>query len=180
MDFLAAAGTLDNALPRELYLSICANSTSGRKLTSAARKRRFEVIVVETAPSYSGHKTALTLAKANVETTLVTDSAIFALMARVNKVIIGTHGGIVLFFFFFFSCYHSFFHSSCFASGVCRSRISSLHPTLSTVMANGGLIAPAGTHMLAQVLLALATFSLASFLIESDYLSRRPSTTPSP
>jgi hypothetical protein len=72
-------------------------------LTSAARKRRFEVIVVETAPSYSGHKTALTLAKANVETTLVTDSAIFALMARVNKVIIGTHGGIVLFFFFFSS-----------------------------------------------------------------------------
>lgn len=31
------------------------------------------------------------LANANIETTLITDSAVFAIMSRVNKVIIGTH-----------------------------------------------------------------------------------------
>lgn len=33
---------------------------------------------------------AVDLAKANISTTLIPDSAIFAMMARVNKVIIGT------------------------------------------------------------------------------------------
>jgi translation initiation factor eIF-2B subunit beta len=34
---------------------------------------------------------ALRLGQAGIETTLITDSAIFAVMSRVNKVIIGTH-----------------------------------------------------------------------------------------
>lgn len=38
-----------------------------------------------------GHKLAADLATANIATTLIPDSAIFAMMARVNKVIIGTH-----------------------------------------------------------------------------------------
>lgn len=38
-----------------------------------------------------GHKLAADLAGAHISTTLIPDSAIFAMMARVNKVIIGTH-----------------------------------------------------------------------------------------
>ena len=49
-----------------------------------------QVIVAENAPSYSGHQLAANLAMAKISTTVIPDSAIFALMARVNKVIIGT------------------------------------------------------------------------------------------
>lgn len=34
---------------------------------------------------------AVNLAKANIKTTLISDAAVFAMMSRVNKVIIGTH-----------------------------------------------------------------------------------------
>lgn len=40
---------------------------------------------------FQGHKLAADLAEAQISTTLIPDSAIFAMMARVNKVIIGTH-----------------------------------------------------------------------------------------
>ena len=56
-----------------------------------------------------GHELAKNLAKAKIQTTLITDTAIFAMMSRVNKVIIGTH----------------------------------------TVLANGGLKAVAGSHLVA-------------------------------
>ena len=49
-----------------------------------------QVIVAECAPHYSGQEMAVSLAKAKIHTTLITDSAIFAMMARVNKVIVGT------------------------------------------------------------------------------------------
>lgn len=51
-----------------------------------------------------------TLTKAHIKTTLISDAAIFAMMSRVNKVIIGTH----------------------------------------TVVANGGLRAITGSHVVAQ------------------------------
>lgn len=43
---------------------------------------------------------AVELSKAGISTTLISDSAIFAMMARINKVIVGTHvvmanGGLV-------------------------------------------------------------------------------------
>ena len=38
-----------------------------------------------------GQEFAVSLAKAGVETTVINDSAVFAIMSRVNKVIIGTH-----------------------------------------------------------------------------------------
>lgn len=34
---------------------------------------------------------AASLAKSNIKTTVIPDSAVFAMMSRVNKVIIGTH-----------------------------------------------------------------------------------------
>ena len=33
----------------------------------------------------------MSLAKSGIETTVINDSAVFAIMSRVNKVIIGTH-----------------------------------------------------------------------------------------
>ena len=67
----------------------------------AAKTIFFEVVVCESAPSYSGQLTAKTLAdKCGISTTLIPDAAVFALMSRVDKVIIGTHaimanGGLV-------------------------------------------------------------------------------------
>lgn len=42
--------------------------------------------MAEAAPRYDGHKMARKLADAGVQTTLIADSAVFAMMARVNKV----------------------------------------------------------------------------------------------
>ena len=62
--------------------------------------------MAEAAPSMAGHVMAASLAEAEIPTTVINDSAIFAMMVRVNKVILPCHA----------------------------------------VMANGGLIANAGTH----------------------------------
>jgi len=74
----------------EIILTIGRSKTVERFLKNAARTRKFEVIVAEAAPDFSGHQMATNLAKAKINTTVITDSAIFAMMARVNKVIIGT------------------------------------------------------------------------------------------
>ena len=76
---------------------------------AAAKKRKFQVIVCEGAPHFGGHSMAKSLAKAGIETTVIHDSAVFAIMARVNKVLLPAHA----------------------------------------VLANGGLIAPSGSHLVA-------------------------------
>ena len=58
------------------------------------------MIVCETAPSFVGHTTAENLVKEGINTTLVPDAAVFALMSRVDKVIFSAHaimanGGLV-------------------------------------------------------------------------------------
>ncbi|KAG2375255.1 hypothetical protein C9374_009878 [Naegleria lovaniensis] len=78
-------------------------------LAAAIKGKEFDVIVTENAPSYSGHQMVLKLSKAGIKTTLISDASVFAIMDRVNKVVIGTHA----------------------------------------VMANGGLVAPSGTHLVA-------------------------------
>lgn len=60
----------------------------------------FEVFVAETGNGYRGHKMAMDLAKIGIDTTVITDSAIFGLMSRVNKVLIGAkavmaNGGVL-------------------------------------------------------------------------------------
>lgn len=72
----------------------------------AAEKRDFQVVVAEGAPSFYGVAMARQLAEAGVHATAITDSAIFAMMARVNKVVV----------------------------------------TADSLLANGGVLAPAGTH----------------------------------
>ena len=76
----------------EIILTIGKSRTVERFLR-AASKRSFQVIVAERAPWYDGHEMAARLASVPIDTTVITDSAIFAMMARVNKVIIGTHAG---------------------------------------------------------------------------------------
>ncbi|CAD5118700.1 DgyrCDS7382 [Dimorphilus gyrociliatus] len=57
-----------------------------------ARKQiEFQVIVVEDAPKFNGQKMAAELAQSKIKTTVINDSAAFSIMARVNKVFIGTH-----------------------------------------------------------------------------------------
>lgn len=60
-------------------------------LKAAAHHRNYTVIVAETAPSYEGRNMAKSLSSAGISTFLVPDSSIFALMSRVNKVILGAH-----------------------------------------------------------------------------------------
>jgi len=69
-------------------------------LLAVSKERTIEVIVCEAAPDFSGHEFAVSLASSGCKTTLVSDAAIFAMMARVNKVIIGAHavmanGGVI-------------------------------------------------------------------------------------
>jgi len=93
----------------DVVLTLGKSRTVETFLKRAAKKASFEVIVSECAPFRHGHDLAKNLAKAKIQTTLITDTAIFAMMSRVNKVVIGTH----------------------------------------TVLANGGLKAIAGSHLVA-------------------------------
>ena len=68
--------------------------------TAAVKKRKFQVIVCEGAPHFGGHTMAKKLAEAGIDTTVIHDAAIFAIMARVNKVLLPAHavlanGGLV-------------------------------------------------------------------------------------
>lgn len=74
-----------------MILTLGHSSTVERFLKQAALKRKFTVIVAETAPSLSGAQHAKALKKAGIDTILVPDSNIFALMSRVTKVVLGAH-----------------------------------------------------------------------------------------
>ncbi|KAK3586345.1 hypothetical protein CHS0354_038325 [Potamilus streckersoni] len=86
-----AAQSLEHIHSNEVIMTAGKSRTVEAYLKNAARKRKFQVIVVECAPFYHGQELAVSLAKANIETTVINDSAVFAMMSRVNKVIIGTH-----------------------------------------------------------------------------------------
>ncbi|KAM9992252.1 hypothetical protein ACTFIY_009693 [Dictyostelium cf. discoideum] len=95
-----AEQAIEHIHSNETIMTLGCSRTVEEFLKEAARKRSFKVIVVETAPSLEGQKTAISLSKASIDTTLITDSAVFAMMSRVNKVIIGTHavmanGGLI-------------------------------------------------------------------------------------
>ncbi|KAG0170174.1 Translation initiation factor eIF-2B subunit beta [Apophysomyces sp. BC1034] len=93
----------------EVIMTIGKSRTVEKFLRRAAEKRKFQVIVAETSPTYQGHEMAAALSKAGIDTTVIVDSAIFAAMPRVNKVVLGSHA----------------------------------------VLANGGLVAVTGSHLLA-------------------------------
>ncbi|KAH9523373.1 Translation initiation factor eIF-2B subunit beta [Bulinus truncatus] len=58
---------------------------------AASKKIKFQVIVSECAPFYTGHEMAKNLAQEKINTTLITECQIGIVIPRVNKVIIGTH-----------------------------------------------------------------------------------------
>lgn len=62
---------------------------------AAAKKRKFQVIVCEGAPHFGGHQMAKSLAEAGIDTTVIHDAATFAIMARVNKVLLPAHAVLV-------------------------------------------------------------------------------------
>ncbi|KAG8126331.1 hypothetical protein E2320_021435, partial [Naja naja] len=81
---------LEHIHSNEVIMTIGYSRTVEAFLKEAARKRKFHVIVAECAPFCQGHEMAVSLSKENIETTVMSDAAIFAVMSRVNKVIIGT------------------------------------------------------------------------------------------
>ncbi|KAG9481682.1 translation initiation factor eIF2B subunit beta [Eleutherodactylus coqui] len=85
-----AAQAKEHIHSNEVIMTIGRSRTVQLFLEEAARKRTFHVIVAECAPFCQGHDMAVSLSKAGIETTVITDAAIFAVMSRVNKVIIGT------------------------------------------------------------------------------------------
>lgn len=95
-----AAQSIDYIHANEVILTVGKSKTVEHFLKAAARKRTFQVIVVESSPSCTGHEMAANLTAAGIETLLVSDASVFAMMSRVNKVIIGCHavtanGGII-------------------------------------------------------------------------------------
>ncbi|EPZ33256.1 nagb/rpia/CoA transferase-like protein [Rozella allomycis CSF55] len=86
-----ALQALEHIHTNEIIMTIGRSRTVEQFLLSAAKKRKFSVIVAETAPLYSGQELAVSLAKEGLDVTLIPDSAIYAMMGRVNKVILGCH-----------------------------------------------------------------------------------------
>ncbi|KAG8856039.1 GCD complex subunit gcd7 [Tulasnella sp. 330] len=86
-----AKNARDHIHSDEIILTIGHSNTVEAFLKSAAHYRKFTVIVAETAPSFSGRELAESLSADGITTVLVPDSCIFALMSRVNKVILGAH-----------------------------------------------------------------------------------------
>lgn len=86
-----ATQALEHIHSNEVIMTIGKSRTVEQFLKNAARRRTFSVIVAEGAPFYKGQELAKSLAQAGIETTVITDSAVFAIMSRVNKVIMGTH-----------------------------------------------------------------------------------------
>ncbi|XP_011301306.1 translation initiation factor eIF-2B subunit beta [Fopius arisanus] len=74
----------------EIIMTIGYSRMVERFFKKAAETRAFEVIIAEGDPSLSGQELAAKLPK-KIKTTLISDRGIFAMMSRVNKVIIGTH-----------------------------------------------------------------------------------------
>eukprot|EP00261_Vitis_vinifera_P038865 XP_019080108.1 PREDICTED: translation initiation factor eIF-2B subunit beta isoform X2 [Vitis vinifera] len=85
----------------EVILTLGRSRTVMEFLCAAKEKKRsFRVFVAEGAPRYQGHVLAKELVARGLQTTLITDSAVFAMISRVNMVIVGAHavmanGGVI-------------------------------------------------------------------------------------
>jgi len=67
---------------------------------AADKKLQFTVVICEDAPHYEGHEMAVFLAEAGIECVCIPDAALYAMMARINKVLVPAHavlanGGLV-------------------------------------------------------------------------------------
>ncbi|KAG5539196.1 hypothetical protein RHGRI_019677 [Rhododendron griersonianum] len=90
-----------DCFPSEVILTLGNSRTVMEFLCAAKEKKRsFRVFVAEGAPRYQGHVLAKELVARGLQTTVITDSAIFAMISRVNMVIVGAHavmanGGVI-------------------------------------------------------------------------------------
>eukprot|EP00271_Cylindrocystis_brebissonii_P016527 TRINITY_DN4027_c0_g1_i1.p1 TRINITY_DN4027_c0_g1~~TRINITY_DN4027_c0_g1_i1.p1 ORF type:complete len:408 (+),score=66.75 TRINITY_DN4027_c0_g1_i1:495-1718(+) len=75
----------------EMVLTLGRSRTVFNFLKEAKRKRLFQAVVAEGAPRCEGHVLAKELASAGISTTVITDAAIFAMMARMHTVVIAAH-----------------------------------------------------------------------------------------
>jgi hypothetical protein len=58
-------------------------------IKAAARERRFQLVIIESDPGLTGTRLANSLAKLpNIAITLIPDSGIYAIMSRINKVLL--------------------------------------------------------------------------------------------
>ncbi|XP_050546303.1 translation initiation factor eIF-2B subunit beta isoform X2 [Daktulosphaira vitifoliae] len=73
----------------EIILTVGKSSEVEMFLKEAAKDRSFEVFITECGPLNSGKQLALNLSRHKIPITLIPDCAMFGIMSRVNKVIIG-------------------------------------------------------------------------------------------
>lgn len=101
----------------------------------------YQVIVAEAAPTYEGQRMACELAALGIQTTAITDSVIYAMMARVNKV------GPV----FCEVCSHAIGHArSQDIKGSPSPNATQVVVTAHALLADGGIMAPIGMHLVAM------------------------------
>ncbi|EFN54691.1 hypothetical protein CHLNCDRAFT_24479 [Chlorella variabilis] len=81
------AQAVEHIHANEVILVLGYSRTVLHFLRRAAEKRSFEVVVAEASPTYQGQAMAGELAALGIHATLIADSAVFAMMARVNKVL---------------------------------------------------------------------------------------------
>lgn len=92
---------LDYIHAEEIVMTYGKSNTILKFLLAAhAKKRTFQVVVCEGAPQGGGVEMAKELADAGIDVIVVNDSAAFAIMARVNKVLLPAHavlanGGLI-------------------------------------------------------------------------------------
>lgn len=85
----------------EVILTLGHSRTVKKFLYAAKEKKRsFQVYVAEGAPKHLGHVLAKELAEKHLQTTVISDSSVFAIISRVNMVIVGVHavmanGGVI-------------------------------------------------------------------------------------
>ncbi|KAL2461143.1 NagB/RpiA/CoA transferase-like superfamily protein [Abeliophyllum distichum] len=98
---LIAEQAVEHIHQNEVILTLGSSRTVTEFLCAAKEKKRsFRVFVAEGAPRYQGHALAKELAARGLQTTVITDSAVFAMISRVNMVIVGAHavmanGGVI-------------------------------------------------------------------------------------
>lgn len=92
VESLLAQQAADHIGSDDTIMTIGRSCAVEKFLLAAARKKRFTVIVAEGASSsYAGHRLANNLSEAGLDTLLVSDAAVHAVMPRVSKVLIGCH-----------------------------------------------------------------------------------------
>ncbi|KAL8584274.1 hypothetical protein ACOMHN_014693 [Nucella lapillus] len=86
-----ASQSLEHIHADETILTFGYSRTVEAFLKNAAKKRKFNVIVSEAEPYFSGQILAKNLAEKDIKVTIIPDTHIYAMMRKVNKAIIGTH-----------------------------------------------------------------------------------------